>query len=103
MYDTECETNRLVGPLLPTRRLLHNKHLVDDIFKFIFLKEYCVISIKISLKFAPSAPIKNKTKLKMVPQIAGRRTGDKPLIVLTMVWFTEYCQLVDYSYNTRDH
>ena len=51
--------------------------LADDIFKWIFLYEYDRIPIQISLKFVPKSPADNKPAL--VPVMAWRRTGDKPL------------------------
>ena len=49
----------------------------DDIFKCIFLNENVYISINISLKFVPKGPINNIPAL--VPIMAWRRSGDKPL------------------------
>ena len=51
--------------------------LADDIFNRIFLNENVWISIKISLKFLPKAPIVHKPALVQV--MAWHRTGDKPL------------------------
>ena len=74
---------------------------MDDIFKFIFLYENCDGSIKISLEFATSDPIKNKPAV--VQQMAGRRTDDKPLSVLTMVRFNDHWQILNISYNRKGH
>ena len=53
------------------------RHLADEIFKRIFLKENVRISIKISLKFVPRSPIDNMPALFQI--MAWRRPGDKPL------------------------
>ena len=58
-------------------------HFPDDIFKCIFLNENALISIKIPLKFVPKGPINNIPAL--VPIMAWRRPGDKPLSVPMMV------------------
>ena len=49
----------------------------DDIFKYILLNENIRISIEISLKFVPKAPINNIPALVQI--MAWRRPGDKPL------------------------
>ena len=51
--------------------------VADDILKCIYLNKNDRILILISLKFVPSSPIDNKRAL--VPVMAWRRTGDKPL------------------------
>ena len=51
--------------------------LADDIFNCIFLNENNIISIQITLKYVPMSPIDNKPEL--VPAMAWRRAGDKPL------------------------
>ena len=51
--------------------------LADDIFKRIFLNENGRIPIQVSLSFIPKSPIDNIPAL--VPVMAWRRTGDKPL------------------------
>ena len=51
--------------------------MADNIFKCIFLNENDRIQIQISLKFVPRSPIDNKPAL--VPVMAWRRTGAKPL------------------------
>ena len=53
------------------------RHFPDDIFKWIFLNEIIIISIRISLKFVPSGPIKNIPALVQI--MAWRRPGGKPL------------------------
>ena len=46
--------------VINTLRLRQNgRHFPDDIFKWIFLNENVLISIKISLKFVPKSPINN--------------------------------------------
>ena len=65
-------------PVFNTLRPRQNgRHFPDDIFKCIFLNENVLISIKISLKFVPKVPINNIPTL--VPIMAWRRPGDKPL------------------------
>ena len=60
------------------RPRLDGCQLPDDIFKCIFLNENIWISIVISPKFVPKAPIKNIPSL---VQIMGlRRSGDKPFL-----------------------
>ena len=55
----------------------NRRHFADDIFKCILLNETVLISIKISLKFIPKGPINYIPAL--VPIMAWRRPGDKPL------------------------
>ena len=55
----------------------NGRHFPDDIFKCIFLNENVWILIKISLKFVPKGRISNI--LTVVPIMAWRRPGDKPL------------------------
>ena len=52
-------------------------HFADDIFKCIFLNENFWILIKFSLNFVANGPINNIPVL--VPIMAWRRPGDKPL------------------------
>ena len=61
----------------------NGRHFADDIFKCIFLNENIIISIKISLKFLPKAPINNIPALVQI--MAWRRPGDKPLSETMMV------------------
>ena len=61
--------------------------LADDFFKCIFLKENDKIPIQISLKFVPMSPIDNKPAL--VPVMAWRWIGDKPLPEPMMAQFTD--------------
>ena len=61
----------------------NGRHFADDIFKRIFLYENILIPIKISLKFVPKGPTNNIPAL--VPIMAWRRPGDKPLSKLMMV------------------
>ena len=60
---------------LPLDKMAAN--LSDDIFNCIFLNENDRIPIQISLKFVSRTPIDNTPAL--VPVMAWRRTGDKPL------------------------
>ena len=55
----------------------NGRHFADDIFKCIFLNENVWIYIKISLNFVPKGRIDNI--LALVPIMAWRRRGDKPL------------------------
>ena len=55
----------------------NGRHFAEDIFKIIFLNENVRISIQFSLRFAPSAPIDNKSALVQV--MACRLFGAKPL------------------------
>ena len=55
----------------------NGRYFADNIFKLILLSENCVISIEISLKFIPKAPINNNRPLVQI--LAWRRTGAKPL------------------------
>ena len=61
----------------------NGRHFADDIFKRIFFNEKGWISIKISLKFVPKAPINNIPALVQI--MAWRRVGDKPLSEPMMV------------------
>ena len=63
-----------INTLRPRRS---RRHFADDIFKCIFLNENALTSIQISLKFIPKGPINNMPAL--VPIMAWRRPGDKPL------------------------
>ena len=53
------------------------RHIPDDIFKCIFLKENVTLSIEISLKFVHKGPINNIPALVQI--MAWRRPGDMPL------------------------
>ena len=66
--------------LAPNRKRV----FADDTFKPIFLNENVRISIKISLKFVPKAPINNIPALVQI--MTWRRPGDKPLSEPMMVW-----------------
>ena len=66
--------NSLFNTLRPRQ---DGRHFADDSFKFIFLNEYVLISMKISLEFVPKGPINNIPALVQI--MAWRRLGDKPL------------------------
>ena len=51
-------------------------HFAGDIFKCIFLNEYCCIFITISLEYVHKGLIDNNSEL--FQKIAWHRTGDKP-------------------------
>ena len=55
----------------------NERHFADDTLKHIFLNENVRILLKISLKFVPKVRINNIPAL--VPIMAWRRPGDKPL------------------------
>ena len=61
----------------------NGRHFADAIFKRIFVNENIWIPIKISLKFVPKGSINNIPAL--VPIMAWRRPGDKPLSEPMMV------------------
>ena len=61
----------------------NGRHFPDDIFKCIFWNENIYISMNISLKFVPNVPINNISIL--VPIMAWRRPGNKPLSETMMV------------------
>ena len=61
--------------------------LAADIFNRIFVNENIGISIKISLKFVPKVPSRNKPPLVQV--MAWRRTGDKTLPELMLTQFND--------------
>ena len=74
----------LLNELLNTLRPRQNgRRFADDTFKRIFLNENVIISIKISLKFVPKAPIYNNPSLVQI--MAWSRSGDKPLSEPMMV------------------
>ena len=76
--------NRIINDSHNTLRPGQNgRHFPDDTFKCIFLNENIYISINISLKFVPKVPINNIPTL--VPIMAWRRPGDKPLSEPMMV------------------
>ena len=61
---------------MATLLYLPGRNLTDDVFKCIFINEFCIL-IRISLNFVPKGPIDNK--LTLVQVMAWRQTGDKPL------------------------
>ena len=61
----------------------NGRHFADDPFKRIFLNENVWISHNVSLKFVPKGPIDNNPAL--VPIMAWRHSGDKPLSEPMMV------------------
>ena len=61
----------------------NGRHFTDDILKCIFLNENVSTALKISLTFVPKGSIKNIPAL--VPIMAWRRPGDKPLSEPMMV------------------
>ena len=66
------------GARLNTLRPRQNgRRFPDDIFKYIFLNENVLISLKISLKFIPKVRINNIPALVQI--MAWCRPGDKPL------------------------
>ena len=73
---TSCQLNTL-------RPRQNGRHFADDIFKYIFLNENVWIPIKSSLKSVPKGRINNIPAL--VPIMAWRRPGDKPLSEPLMV------------------
>ena len=74
-----------ISTLRPRR---NGQHSTDDIFKRIFFNENILISLNISLKFVPKGPINNIPAL--VPIMAWRRPGDKPLSEPVMVRLPTY-------------
>ena len=68
---------RLLSPFNTLRPRQNGRHFAGDTFKFIFLNENVIISVKISLKFVPKGPINNIPA--SVQIMAWRRPGDKPL------------------------
>ena len=74
----------MTGQWVNTLRVRQNgRHLTDDIFKCIFLKENVWISIKISLKFVPKVRINNIPALVQI--MAWCQPGVKPLSIPMMV------------------
>ena len=72
------------------------------VFKCIFLNGNVWISLKISLKFVPKVPINNIPAL--VPILAWRRSGDKPLFEPMMVsLLTHICVTRPQWVNKREH
>ena len=70
-------------PFYTLRPRQNGRHFADDTFKRFFQNENVWISIKISLKFVPNAPINNIPSLVQI--MAWRRPGDKPLSEPMMV------------------
>ena len=62
-------------------------HLVNDIFKPIFLYENCCDLIQYSLQFAPESSIDNRPAL--VQMLAWHQTGDQPLPTQMMAYSTD--------------
>ena len=56
----------------------NGRHLADDIFKCIFVKENYYTSVQISLKFITRGPIDNDSALVQV--VAWLQTGTKLLL-----------------------
>ena len=73
-------SNFIVNTLRPRQ---DGCHFADDTLERIFLNGNVVISIKISLKFAPKGPINNIPALVQI--VAWRRPGDKILSEAMMV------------------
>ena len=72
------------SPGFNTLRPRRNRHLfADDIFKYIFLNDNVLISIKIPLKFIPKGPIDNIPALVQI--MAWRRQGAQSLSETMMV------------------
>ena len=61
----------------------NGRHFADDTFKRFFQNENVWITIKISLKFVPKAPINNVSSLVQI--MTWRHPGDKPLSEPMMV------------------
>ena len=61
--------------------------LAGDTFKYKFVNENVLISIKISLNFVPKCPIDNKCSLVQV--MAWHRIGDKSLHKPMMTQFSD--------------
>ena len=70
----------IVNSLRPRQ---NGRHFADNTFKRLFQNENVWISIKISLKFVPKAPINNIPSLVQI--MAWRRPGGKPLSEPMMV------------------
>ena len=70
LINSNTDVAGVVNTLRPKR---NGQHFADDIFKRIFLNENVLISIKISLKFAPKSPINNIPALVQI--MAWRRSG----------------------------
>ena len=77
---SRCFSSIAVDTLRPRQ---NGRHFTDDIFKCIFMNENVWFPIKISLKFVPKGLIKNI--LALVPIMAWRRQGNKPLSEPMMV------------------
>ena len=60
--------------IISLRPRQNGRHFADDTFKWFFQNENVWISIKISLKFVPKAPISNIPSLVQI--MAWRRPGD---------------------------
>ena len=74
-----CDHEYTLRGFLNTNRLRSWKKLplVDDVLKYIFLYDFCLIFITIALHFVPSDPIDNGAAL--VHIMAWCQNGDKPL------------------------
>ena len=78
--DGSSQCTSIINTLRPRQ---DGRHFADDTFKYIFLNENVMISLKISLKFVPKGPINNIPALVQI--MAWRRPDDKPLSELMMV------------------
>ena len=84
--------------------------LADDTFKYKFVDENVLISIKLSPKFGPYGPINNITELVQI--MAWHRIGDKPLSEPMMVrlsthicvtrsqWFNGVARVANYTFGS---
>ena len=62
----------------------------DDIFRCISVNEkFCILGVKISLKFVPRGPIDNNQAQALAQIMAWCRIGDKPLPEPMLTWFTD--------------
>ena len=69
----------------------NGRHFPNYTFKCIFLNETVWISITISLKFVPKGPANNIPVLVQI--MAWRRTGNKPLSEVYLVYWRIYASL----------
>ena len=88
-------------PFNTLRPRQNGRHFADDTVNHIFVNENVRISIKFSLKFVPKGPINNIPAL--IPIMAWRRSGDKPLSEPMMVSLPTHICVTRPQWNKFNH
>ena len=82
-YDTTCYiiSNDIVRPEQ------NGRHFADGILNYIFLKEICCISIKISLRFVPQGSIDDMSAFVQIMACCqtGNKESSEPLMIILQI------------------